>query len=219
MLHALPGLPSSLRGNQSGADHGGKPALLAEIVTENRCLHHLLLCHAAPIQNVAGLQSQFADELALGSSVALAEGMQGIQCAEINSGAISERGGDKRLQMPFRCQLREYLVEVPLQEWDQREWVRRRTRDVHPPQLSRPGVDLLEDASMNGSEMGLVEAAANGIQFEVDQCRKRLSSLESVKPSQIREAMKVAEDSVGIVKMRIAGVRNVSHSLDRWVSI
>jgi hypothetical protein len=63
---------------ESQPNHGGKSTLLAQVVAERRCLNHLLLRYPAPVQPVTGLDRQLTDELALCSSVAIAEGMQAI---------------------------------------------------------------------------------------------------------------------------------------------
>jgi hypothetical protein len=76
--------------SESGPNRGGKAAVPAQVVAERRCIIHLFLRHAAPVQRMPRVQGQFADKLALGPPVPFTERVQAIQLAQIGSSPVDE---------------------------------------------------------------------------------------------------------------------------------
>src|ERR1700733_616779 len=140
-----------------GTNHSGEAGIVALIVALRGGLVHLLAGDASPIDTVAGFSCPLADKLALRASVAFPEGMKSIQLPQVMRRAASKGFCVEALEMIFGGQFHKGLIDISLHKLDHCERVRRRAREVDLAQLSRPGVDVLEDAAMNFLQVGFIE--------------------------------------------------------------
>src|SRR5215472_16274741 len=99
---------------------------------------------------------ELADEFALRSAVAFAEGMKGIQFAKIVRGALAESGGAKSGEALFVRELLEDRSGGALDVSVMGEKVIA-PADVDCSQFSRPFVYVTEQVTVNGLEVGKVK--------------------------------------------------------------
>jgi hypothetical protein len=111
-----------------------------------------------PVNVVAGLQSEFANKLALRPAIAFAKWMRCIQLAEEIRGAAGKNVGIEIGEMVL-C--REFLQNRPERRFEEPSVSEELAalRYVHRPKLSRPFVHVVEDVTMDRFEVLDIESA------------------------------------------------------------
>lgn len=77
----------------------------------DRRLNHLFLGNARPVQRMSVAETELADKLALGPSIAFPESMNGIDVAQVIGGAVGEAIKIGAGEVALVSQLSERLVE------------------------------------------------------------------------------------------------------------
>src|ERR1017187_858558 len=130
-------------------------------MAQPRRLGHLLASGRPPVNIMASLQPDLANELALRPAIAFAKRMSRIQFAEkIGSAPGKARSIEVNEVIPGR-EFFQDLLQRRFEEGSESEEVPS-LGYVHRPKLSRPFVHVLEDVPMNRLEVCDVEFPRNG---------------------------------------------------------
>lgn len=106
---------------------------------------------------MSGLLREKTDELALGATVAFAEGVDGIDFSEVVSGAVAEVYNVEALKQPFNFELCEGLSQRGGNVHGHGEGCPADFGKPHLTQLAGPGENILKEISMNTAKMSEVE--------------------------------------------------------------
>src|SRR5947209_13816409 len=155
-------------------------------MAQARRFDHFLARRSTPVEVVPGSQSEFTEELALCSPVALAKGMRRIQLAQIIGRALNKLLLAEARQKFFLRQLFESLLQGGLKKCSSAEKMPA-FGNVHSAELTRPIEDVLEDVAMDRFEMCGVELAGRWGFDQLGEASMRASSLERVEFSRISE--------------------------------
>jgi len=121
--------------------------------------NHPFLIKAFPGEVMACGSPELANELPLRSPVALPEGVDGINLAQVVSRSMSPVRDRQVLQSVLFRELGKQCVKPLFQVLRQRKQSTR-LGDPHGSKLSGPGIDVLKEMSMDGLQVGRIEVSA-----------------------------------------------------------
>src|SRR5579875_2752390 len=110
---------------------------------------------------MAGVGRELANELALGTAVALAEGVDGVDFAEIEGGPPGEGFGGEVAEVGFGGELAEEVVEGGGDVLRGGEGRAAGLGEAYEAELAGPGKDVLKEVVMDAPEVSGVEVAGD----------------------------------------------------------
>ena len=123
--------------------------------------------HPDPIDVVPGVVGELGEEGTLGTAVAFAERVQGVDVGEEVRELANELVAVQPAQLIGCCQPAEDIPSSCLQVLRQAE--QRPFRDRYRPQLAGPGEDVAEDVAVECPQVVQVVSAGQPPPFQVDQ--------------------------------------------------
>ena len=112
------------------------------------------------------MQSEFPDEFALGSAVAVTEGVAGVQFAHVVRGAVTELLCRCPLEVAFCLKVGEGPLQAGPDLVAECEIELARACDGYCALFPGPCVDILEDVTVDGLQVRDAELAPQGTMFQ-----------------------------------------------------
>ena len=148
------------------------------------------------------VEGELADELALGAAVALAEGMDGVDLAEIKGGATGEDLRGEVDEESFAVKFHEGVVDRGgYVEGGSEELVA--LGDVDHAELAGPGEDILKEVVMDSAEVGGGEVAGDALVFKLKATRGYEWGFVDQEFSVVSDAEEVLRTSVAAFGVRV----------------
>ena len=119
-----------------------------------------------PIEAVTAMQGELSDELALRSSIPVAEGVDGVQFPHVVRGAVAELLCSGSLEVAFCLEVSERAQPAGPDLLAEREIELARACDVYCALFRGPCVDILEDVTVDGLQVRDAELAPQGTMFQ-----------------------------------------------------
>jgi hypothetical protein len=158
------------------------------------------------------MHGELTNELALGAAVALAEGVDGVDLAEVVGGALREGVQVEAFEVVVCLEGVEEGFErgdEVLRGWEA-EGVGAGGGDF--AEVAGPGEDVLEDVVVDGAEVANVEEAGDGLCFELENTLKGKARDMGFQRSRIANAKSISEYAVLVVELAVK--ENDCHGLE-----